>query len=171
MTRRSAATARGGPSAIFSPNDSTTMRCESDMTARVLCSMSSTDTPPALMAPISRTMASISVGLSPAMTSSSNSRVGSVASARASSSSLRAASVSPAAGARVRAPHPAALHDGPGRIEALPHGGMAGESRDPDVLDDGELRERPDDLEGARQPEPADLVGLETVEAAAAEAN
>src|SRR6266404_2398058 len=49
--------------------------------------------PPALMAPMSRTMASISVALSPAITSSSKRSVGSVASARASSSRLRSARV------------------------------------------------------------------------------
>src|SRR6266545_1171109 len=64
-----------------------------------------------------------------------------------------------------------ALHDGPRGIEGVPHGGMADQSRDPDIVDDGELREWPDDLEGARQPEPADLVGLEAVEAAAGEAD
>src|SRR3989304_1463241 len=37
MTRRSAATARGGPSALFSPNDSTTMPGESGLTAPMLC--------------------------------------------------------------------------------------------------------------------------------------
>src|SRR5437667_552336 len=93
MTRRSAATARGVPSAIFSPKDSTMIRCERDMTARMLCSMRRTEIPPALMAPMSRTMASISVALSPAITSSSKRSVGSVASARASSSRLRSARV------------------------------------------------------------------------------
>ena len=69
------------------------IRCERDMTARMLCSMRRTEIPPALMAPMSRTMASISVALSPAITSSSKRSVGSVASARASSSRLRSARV------------------------------------------------------------------------------
>src|SRR5713101_260909 len=66
---------------------------------------------------------------------------------------------------------PDALHDGPRRIEGLPHGGVSGERRDPDILEHGKLRERPDDLEGARQPEPADLMGLEAVEPATGEAD
>src|SRR6266436_2908532 len=66
---------------------------------------------------------------------------------------------------------PDALNDGPSRSESVPHGGMADQGRDPDVVDDGELRERPDDLEGARQPEPADLMGLEAVEPATGEAD
>ncbi len=75
------------------------MRCDSDITARMLCSMRRMDTPERLMPSISPTMATISVGLSPAITSSSSSSRGSVASARASSRRLRSGSVSPPAAA------------------------------------------------------------------------
>src|SRR6266851_5127389 len=125
MTRGWLAMAAGGPSTIFSPKLRTTMRSERLITARMLCSIRRIEMPEAPMRRTSATIASISVGLRPAITSSSSSRVGSVASARA----------------------------------------------DPHVLEHREVGKRADDLERARQAEPADRVGLEPDERSAVEAD
>src|SRR5712664_936680 len=160
MTRGWLATAAGGPSTIFSPKLRTTMRWERLMTARMLCSMRRIEMPDAWMPRTSVTIASISVGLSPAMTSSSSSRVGSVASARASSSRLRSERVSPAAGWPALAPSPTWSITASARGRAHPH-----------VLPHREVRKGAHDLECAGQAEPADGVRLEPGERSAVEAD
>src|SRR5438105_13009014 len=87
ITRGSAWTSRGGPSAIFSPWSSTVTRSETSITTRMLCSMRMMARP---SSPTRRRSSAMSVPASacvmPAVGSSSNSRAGSEASARASSS-------------------------------------------------------------------------------------
>ena len=72
----------------------------------MLCSIRQIETPVALIFRISPTIVAVSVGVSPAITSSRSRRTGSVASARASSRRFRSASVSPPAGASVLGPSP-----------------------------------------------------------------
>src|SRR5947208_96064 len=168
MTRGWLAMVSGGPSATCSPKLSTTIRCESVMTARMLCSIRRIDTPPRWMSPMSATRVAISVWFSPAITSSSSSSAGSVARARASSSRLRSASVSPAAGCAAFAPSPTRSTTARASSRA---GRMPSERADHDVVEHAQARERPHDLERARQSEPADRVRLEPEERAFAEAD
>src|SRR5215831_6048262 len=158
----------GVPSAIFSPKLKATIRCESAITARMLCSIRTTATPEACTSRMSRMIASASVGLSPAITSSSKSSAGSVANARASSSRLRSAIVR-AVAATGSEPH--ALHDLTRALERLGHARMTGQGADPHVLEDGHAREGPRDLEGPGQAEAADRVRREPHDRAVTEAD
>src|SRR5882724_7438869 len=79
---------------MAAPWCSTSTRVASDITARMTCSISRMVRPPALSSLRISTIRSVSVGRSPAITSSSNRSFGSVARARATSRRLRSGSVS-----------------------------------------------------------------------------
>ena len=110
-------------------------------------------------------MRSVSVGRRPAITSSSSSSCGAVASARATSSRLRSGKRQ-----RLRRPLRACRT---GRAGASPRARVARRARDVgraqqradhDVVFHGQRRKRPHDLERARDAAPADLVGAQPVD-------
>src|SRR2546426_15978 len=88
-TRRSCAIAAGGPSAMGSPWWSTTIRRARRIIAAMMCSITIRVRPSACSRRISSIIAASSVGLRPAITSSSRRSRGRVARARATSSRLR----------------------------------------------------------------------------------
>ena len=102
-------------------------------------------------------MRSVSVGRRPAITSSSSSSCGAVASARATSSRLRSGKVSDFAGrvALVEQVEPA--HHLLGVSRRARHVGGAQQRADHDVVFDRQRGKRPHDLERARDAAPADL--------------
>ena len=103
---------------------------------------------------MSGTISRISVGLRPAITSSSSSSRGSVASARASSSRLRPATVSVPAGRSSRSPRPTCARH-LGRPRRAPRRGWRGaDGADGDVFAHAQSGERLHDLECARDAAP-----------------
>ena len=115
-------------------------------------------------------MRSVSVGRRPAITSSSSSSFGSVASARATSSRLRSGSVSAEARwcALVVEVEPAQHLAARARARRATSAAVQ-QRADDDVVLDRQRRERPHDLEGAADAAPADLVGRQAVDALAGE--
>src|SRR6476661_2712856 len=109
MTAASPTTACGVPSAMMRPCASTKTCSASRITACITCSIISIVMPRPASARMTGTMAATSRGLSPASTSSSRRSSGPAASARASSSRLRPATVRLAAARPRRSPSPTAL--------------------------------------------------------------
>ena len=106
---------------------------------------------------------STSALLRPALTSSRNNSFGFIASAFASSSRLRIASVSVAADCAACGFEP---DEGKMRARLLARGfqalpGLREQRRGGDIVERGEFGERLHDLEGARQSEPRRLIGLD----------
>ena len=112
-------------------------------------------------------MRSVSVGRRPAITSSSSSSFGSVASARATSSRLRSGSVS-AAG---QLPALVEQIETPEHLMGAAHrrrgSGWRSSAPTTTLSSTRERRERPHDLEGAADAAPAHLVGRQAVDARA----
>ena len=118
------------------------------MTACMTCSIITMVMPRSAMARMVGTMAASSVGLSPAKTSSSSRRPGSVASARASSSRFRPATVRLAAGLSSSSARPTATRLR-GRVARRRHVRPRKVRTDGDIFTHGQTREWLNDLEGA----------------------
>ena len=141
------------------------------MIARITCSMMSRLTPRAWMRRMRPMISSISVGLSPDITSSSSSSRGSVARPRATSRRLRSGSVRWRAGTSRRGAQADEVHDLGRAPPRRRHVGRAVEGAHHHVLERGEPGEGLHELEGAGEPEPADRVRLEPHQARALEAD
>ena len=116
-------------------------------------------------------MRSVSAGRRPAITSSSSSSFGSVASARATSSRLRSGNVSVEATCSRLPCRSSCSSTSRARRRAAGDIGSVQQRADNDVVLDGERRERPHDLERPSDAAPADRVGRQTVDALAREAD
>ena len=121
MTFGSLATCSGLPSASLRPRSSTTMRSESRMIARITCSIIRIATPALRMSCTISIIASTSVGLSPASTSSSSSRRGRALKARASSRRFLPAVVSDPASVSMRSAKPTVATTSRAISRALAH--------------------------------------------------
>ena len=138
--------------AIARPWWNTTTRCASEMITSMMCSTITSVMPRRVdvRAP-ARSPARISVGVRPAIASSSSRTLGSVASARAISSRLRPGVPRLRAGrVDARAPRPTRSMHGAGLGRALrPRVGMAQEGADHDVVEHRHVLEGERHLEGA----------------------
>ena len=117
------------------------------------------------------TSSSISVGRSPAIISSSNSKDGRVATARATSSRRRSASVRCAAITDALLGEAQAFEHGAGTGARAGDGPFAVKRADDRVVEHGQLRERFDQLEGTGDARRADPVRRQTADRAPAEAD
>src|SRR5713101_5644978 len=172
MTRRSLRTSLGGPSAIFSPWSSTTIRSEMPMTTFMSCSIRKTVIPRARIFLTSCISSTFSWGVNPAAGSSSSRSLGSVARARDLQAALL--SIWKVAGVLVGvlgdADEPQQLH----RLfcdpvllapltrqleQRVPQLGVhAHVAADPNVVEARHVVEEPDVLEGPRDSQASDLV-------------
>ena len=116
-------------------------------------------------------MTSTSVGRRPAITSSSSSSLGSVASARATSSRLRSGRVRLSAGLMPAVGEAEPLQDRLGAVARLGEMRPAVQRADGDVLQHAQALERPHDLEGAADAGVAHLVGPQAGDRPAVEAD
>ena len=129
------------------------------ITACMTCSIITMAMPRSRIAWITGTMSRISDGLSPASTSSSSRSFGSIASARASSSRLRPATVRLAARPVEHVAEPDRVRDLRRRRRARRRArGRDQMCADRDVLGDGQAGERLHDLERARDAAPGEAV-------------
>src|SRR6266511_2552216 len=166
MTRGSAATSAGVPSAILRPWSSTITRSDRLMTAFITCSIMMIEIPRPRICRIRSRSAAVSTGFSPATTSSSSSTRGPVASALATGQRELAGEPFRPVGQPDELQD---LHHDPARVTGARGSGTTVVVADQDVLQDGQPGERPHDLMGAADAEvhravrrfPADLPAAE----------
>src|SRR2546426_9993333 len=144
------------------------MRWASRIIAAMMCSMTMTVRPSAWRRRIRSTMPPSSVGLSPAITSSSRRTRGRVASARDLEALAQSDRQRPGPGRGVRR-EVARLDHALGVGAGGANGRRARQGADHHVVEDGEIAERLDDLERPREAEPADVVGRAASHVAARE--
>ena len=134
---------------MAAPWCSTSTRVASAMTARITCSISRMVRPSALSSRRMAIIRSVSVGRNPAITSSSSSSLGSVASARATSSRLRSGSVNADARCARLSKRSRRRSVSCACARASSTAGCRSSAPMIDIVLDAERRKRPHQLEGA----------------------